>query len=316
MDDRRGSADASRPTYSRRVVDGTAGEPLVSVVVPVRDGASDLPPLLAGLAAQEGVASFEVLVVDNGSRDATAEVAGAHDIVTRVIRERRPGSYSARNAGLAQARSPIVAFTDADCIPEPGWLAAGLEALADADLAGGAIEQVRSSEPTWWEIYDRATYLDQERLVLDQRFAATANLFVRRSVFDQVGPFDSRLRSSGDLELCQRAVDAGFRLVYAPEARVLHRPRRTLRGTWNLHRRLGAGWADLARLGVRPRAWRDRAMLIPLSWVAHAVAERGDPLRRRQLVIVHGTVTMARWVGRASAALRRSAVWDDPAALR
>ncbi|MGH9084206.1 MAG: glycosyltransferase [Acidimicrobiales bacterium] len=272
--------------------------PRVSVVVPVLDGAGQLPALLDALAAQSGAPPFEVIVVDNGSRDATVTRALAHPLGPRVVEERRRGSYAARNAGIAAARGAILAFTDADCTPSPRWLAAGVEALAHADLVGGAIRQVRSAHPTIWEAYDAATYLDQASLVADQGVAATANLFVRRSVFDAVGGFDARLRSSGDFELTRRAVASGLRISYAPDSLVDHATRTTMRSTLRLHRRLGRGWAELARLGGRPPAWRDGAMWIRFGWVAGDVARSGSRIRRRHLLPVHSLVMAARWVGR------------------
>lgn len=253
---------------------------------------------LAALAAQRGVSPIEVIVVDNASSDATIDIARAHPVVTRVIREPIPGSYRARNAGLAVARGPTIAFTDVDCEPDPGWLEAGLRASAQADLVGGPIVSHRTPSPSVWERYDRATYLDQRTNIEHGRFAATANLFVRRAVFDAVGTFDGSLSSSGDVEFCQRATAAGYRLVFARDATVRHRPRTTMTETWHLHRRLGAGWAQLAHRGLREPIWRDGAHRVPVGWVVDRVAADGPPLRRRHLLPVHTVAMLARAVGR------------------
>ena len=267
-------------------------------MVPVRDGSEVLAACLDALGAQEGVRR-EVVVVDNGSQDGTADLARGHPAVSAVVHEPQPGSYAARNAGIAVASAEVLAFTDADCVPDPGWLAAGLAAVAaGADLVGGEVVSLPSDRPTTWERYDRATYLRQSRHVAAESFAATANLFVRRAVIEAVGPFDAGLRSSGDLELCRRAVAAGFTIVHAGDAVVRHRPRTTLRATWALHRRLGAGWRDLARRGERPPAWRDPALRIRLGTVVDEVAADGPPLRRRHLAPVHAVAMLARWTGR------------------
>lgn len=275
----------------------------VSVVVPVRDGAALLPGCLDALAAavaaaRAGGLEVEVIVVDNDSRDATSRVAAAHPLAPLLVRESRRGSYAARNAGVAAAAGTLLAFTDADCRPEPGWLSAGTAALdVGADLAGGAVLPLASPRPSVWERYDRATYLRQADYVTGQGFAATANLFVRAAVFAAVGGFDPALRSSGDLEWCGRAVAAGHRLVAAPAAAVRHRPRTTAADTWRLHRRLGAGWRALHRRGLRPPAWRDPALQVPLGVVVDAVAADGPPLRRRRLAPAHALVLTARWAG-------------------
>lgn len=258
---------------------------------------------LDGLADQTLPAGdVEVLVVDNGSQDGSAEAAARHPLGPQVLSEPTRGAYAARNAGVALSNGPVIAFTDADCRPEPDWLAAGLAGLSAlaADLAGGRIRTQASDRPTVWERYDRATYLRQEQAVAVEGYAATANLFVRRHVLHAVGPFDAALRSSGDLEFCLRANRAGFSLVYLPDAVVWHQPRRTLSATWTLHRRLGTGWAQLAKRGQRPPWYADPALRLPLGTVVDAVATDGPPLRRRRLAPVHAMVLAARLTGRLS----------------
>jgi hypothetical protein len=129
--------------------------PAVSVVVPVRNGAATLPALLDALAAQDLDLPWELLVVDNGSRDDTPELVRRHPVGARLLHESQVGSYAARNAGIAEAAAPVLAFTDADCVPEPGWLSAGLAALDGCDLVGGDIVPIASARPTLWERYDR-----------------------------------------------------------------------------------------------------------------------------------------------------------------
>lgn len=279
--------------------------PAVAVVVPVLDGARVLPACLDALAAQRDAPPFEVVVVDNGSRDGSAALAAAHPVVDRVVVEPRRGSYAARNAGVRATTAPVLAFTDADCRPAPGWLRAGVAALADADLAGGEVRAVVGEPPTLWERYDRAVYLDQGRAVRDEGYAATANLLVRRAALDAVGLFDAALASSGDLEWGQRATAAGLRLVHAPDAVVTHLARRDLAQTWRLHRRLGAGWRDLARAGRRPPACREPALRVPLRWVAGRVRADGRPVPPARLAAVHAVVLAARWAGRLAGDRRR-----------
>jgi hypothetical protein len=274
-------------------------QPDVTVIVPVRNGAASISGLLDALAAQQD-ASFEVVVADNGSTDATAEAARAHAIGARVVEEPRPGSYAARNAGLRVARARVLAFTDVDCTPEPRWLVSGLATLdaTGVDIVGGAIRMRATSNPTIWEHYDRAVYLRQEDIVSHGRWGVTANLFVRRAVFDAVGAFDATLVSGGDRELCHRADRAGFRIAYAPDALVWHEPRRSSGEIWRLNTRIGRGLADLHARGELPPWWRSRQHWMQLDWVIVLIGRDGPALRRRQVLPVHAFAMTARLYGR------------------
>ena len=274
------------------------GLPDVVVIVPVRDGAGTIGALLDALAGQ--TVPHRVVVVDNGSTDATADIARAHPSGPRVVHESTPGSYAARNRGLAErGDAEIVAFTDADCRPDAGWLQAAVAHLrGDADLLGGRVVPDATSEPSVWERYDRGIYLDQQLNVESDGFAATANVVVRREVVDEIGPFDGTLRSSGDREWTQRAVRHGFHLVYAHDAVVRHQPRTTAGEVWRLFRRLGAGWHDLAERGLRPPLWRERELWIPYRWVHHQVKDSGGAIPPWVLGPVHLFAMVARVLGR------------------
>jgi glycosyltransferase involved in cell wall biosynthesis len=268
-------------------------DPLVSVVVPVLDGGMGLARCLDALAGQAGSVALEVLVVDNGSRDGSADLARTHPVSPQVVTEPRRGSYAARNAGIAVARGGFVAFTDADCVPAADWVAHGVAALASASVIGGPVHPKRSAHPSVWERYDSALYLQQEELVRLQGYAATANLWVRREVLDVVGAFDPALQSSGDLEWGHRAAASGFPTAYREDVVVEHAPRTTAGETWRLHRRLGAGWAVLREDYPELR----EALSLPLGAVVDAVAADGPALRRRQLAPVHLLASTARRYG-------------------
>ena len=265
----------------------------VCVIIPVLDDAARLLTCLDALESQIGAPDFEVLVVDNGSHDGTAVRARAHRLAPRVLFEPQRGSYAARNAGLTASTAPVLAFTDADCVPSSTWVAAGFASLQASPITGGEVRSLRSPTPTLWERYDRALYLRQEQLVDQGGFAATANLWIRREVLEAVGPFAAHLRSSGDFEWCLRAAAGGFPTAYAPDVVVEHAPRTTARQTWELHRRLGAGWRVLVDDHPQLRDYRD----FPLWRVIEALAADGPPLRRRQVAHVHALAMTARRVG-------------------
>lgn len=233
-----------------------ADAPPAAVVVPVRDDAAGLRRCLLALAAQT-VAPQEVVVVDDGSRVDLGPLVAAHRGV-RLLRAGQVSSYAARNAGVAATRAPVVAFTDADCVPQPDWLHLALQRLRDPTVgvvAGAVRVQARSpARPGLVERYDARTAFPQEAFVRRWGFGVTANLVVRREVLQQVGGFEARLVSGGDAEWGQRATAAGVVTVFAPEVVVAHPARRTLHQLGAKALRLERGIAGLGVLrgGLEP----------------------------------------------------------------
>ena len=237
--------------------------PEVSVVVPARDGAGTLPALLDSLAAQTlGRDRFEVVVVDNASVDATAEVARATGAV--VVSESVPNRSRARNRGIEAARADRVAFTDADCIASPGWLEALLGCAGQAPLlAGPVITTVRGDPPGAVERLERRWRFAQEHWVREG-WAATANLCVDRAALEAIGGFDPAYRHIGeDADLCVRAQRAGLALGWCPGAEVTHEAETELRPMLKRAFRHGYGAHQaLRRVGTGHRAWSDPAPLL------------------------------------------------------
>jgi len=202
------------------VTDGDA-DPDVSVIVPARDAAATLGRTLEALRGQSFGGEFEVIVVDNGSLDATAATAIAAPARPRVVtRARGEGPAAARNAGVVAARARILAFTDADCEPAPGWLAAGVQALDRADLVQGAV-----GPPPGARLgpFDRTVWVGGESLY------EAASLFVRRSWWERVGGFEELAPGAGedapfgeDAWFGWRVRRAGGRATFCPDARVNH----------------------------------------------------------------------------------------------
>jgi len=191
-------------------------------VIPVLDGARSLPALFEGLAGQTVAAErCEVVVVDNGSRDRSAEIAALHGAT--VVREPRRGRARARNRGVEAAAAPLIAFTDADCIPRPGWLEALLGCLEQVSLAAGVVHLLTGEPPNSWERLEGLWRFTQERNVASG-WGATANLGVRREAFVSAGGFDPSYRLIGeDVDFCLRAGAAGHAIGFCERAVVAHR---------------------------------------------------------------------------------------------
>jgi GT2 family glycosyltransferase len=238
--------------YSPRVP-----HPDVSVIIPVRNGARSLPPLLRSLERQSLARDrFEVIVVDNASSDGTAAAAEAHGAV--VVSEPIANRSRARNRGAAVASSSLYAFTDADCVAHPDWLTELVRCAPDAPLVAGEVQLRISERPNAIERFERLCRFGQHAWV-EQGWAATANLLVQAEAFDAVGGFDPTWRHIGeDVDFCFRARDAGFPLGYCPAAIVDHEGETRLRPF--LRRFFLHGYsANQAyyRSGAGARAWRD-----------------------------------------------------------
>jgi glycosyltransferase involved in cell wall biosynthesis len=191
----------------------------ISVIIPARNAAEGIGRTVEAAVAQSLEAEHEVIVVDDGSSDGTAEIAERAG--ARVLRNHEPlGPADARNAGVAAARGRLLAFTDSDCVPQQGWLAAGAAALEDgADLVQG---RVVPDPDTPIGPFDHTINVAFETL-----FYETANLFVTREYFEQAGGFKPFIDPAAghfgeDVMFAWAARRAGARAGFAPEAVVQH----------------------------------------------------------------------------------------------
>lgn len=244
--------------------------PRVTVIIPHYRDAVSLAKCLAALDSQT-IHPDEIIVADNNSPEG---VALLHEILAgraKVVTVEERGAGPARNGGVAAASGDILAFTDCDCIPESGWLEAGLQALGHADFVGGAMRVLveREDRLTGPEAFERVFAFDNRDYVLRKGFTVTANLFCPRELFDRVGGF--RVGVSEDLEWCLRARAAGYQIGYAADAIVGHPARRTWPDLQHKWRRLDAESYGLVGGGLCGRLrWVAKALLMPASAIAHA----------------------------------------------
>lgn len=259
-------------------------QPLVSVIIPVFNDAQRLRTCLAALMNQTYPPSrYEIIVVDNGSEPSqqaaavvaavTAEQVSKLAVGTGLVRDIRvskaspaaelspsiltayesvPGSYAARNRGLSLARGEVIAFTDADCIPAPDWLAEGVQVLTrnpNCGLVAGAVQLFfrNPKRPTMVELYESVTALQKREFVERHHYGATANVFTTRQVIEQVGGFDAELKARGDVEWGQRVYAHGYQQIYAESVVVHHPARASLRELYIRTCRLAGGVYDLQR---------------------------------------------------------------------
>jgi glycosyltransferase involved in cell wall biosynthesis len=259
--------------------------PFVSVIIPVFNDQRGIDECISAMDRQSYPAeSFEVIVVDNAS-EVLIRIDAEPAFQPRVIRCELPGSYAARNAGLEVATGDVLAFTDADCIPDAGWISNGVAALG-ADLpciVGGDVRLRLSSRPSAVELYQGITGFAQRENIEKRGFTVTANLFAPREAFANIGVFDTKLLSGGDLEWSRRATANGYALVFAADAVVETLPRTSLGAAARQVRRVTGGRKALRsdeggsmREHIGPR----RGPLASLRWIlGHSELGWWDRLR-------------------------------------
>ncbi|SMF26334.1 Glycosyltransferases, probably involved in cell wall biogenesis [Cellulosimicrobium cellulans J34] len=195
--------------------------PVVSVVVPAFDAAATLGEQLEALAQQVGAPAFEVLLCDNGSRDATADVARgwrdkppttpAWSALRLVDASARRGPSAARNVGAAEARGTYLAFCDADDVAAPDWVAATHAALLEHPMVAGPWDLTRLNTH-YAHVGDRTDPTFRMAFWDELPTAGAGNLALRADVFAEVGGFDETLPVGEDIDLCWRVQLAGHAL--------------------------------------------------------------------------------------------------------
>jgi cellulose synthase/poly-beta-1,6-N-acetylglucosamine synthase-like glycosyltransferase len=234
--------------------------PTVSVIVPIYNGAKDLPDLIYSLTAQIYPSDrVEFLLVDNASQDNTpsmiqqAMVEAADNFVIRHLTESKiKSSYAARNAGILASTGEILTFTDVDCRPQADWLYQLVQPFTDERVGavGGAIQPL-PGESLLERYAAHEQVLSQEHHLSTQflPFAATANLAIRRQALVDIGLFRSHLTTGGDADLCWRLQKhSPWELCYASAAVTYHRHRTSLKGLLLQYHRYGRAMGYLDEL--------------------------------------------------------------------
>jgi GT2 family glycosyltransferase len=242
-----------------------------SVIVPHYNDLAALDACLSALQAQTfSTNAYEIIVADNAS---PCGIAAVRDVVrdrARLVEVVEPGAGPARNGGAKHASAPLLAFTDCDCLPEPGWLSAGLAMLDTTDIVGGRMTViVNEAEPlTPAEAFELLFAFDNKTYVEQKHFTVTANLFVRKADFDRIGPF--RTGVSEDQEWCLRARGKGFRIAYAEAAIVGHPARHSWEEFIRKWRRIVDEQYQITREWRFGRTrWLLKTWILPVSILGH-----------------------------------------------
>jgi GT2 family glycosyltransferase len=275
----------------------------VSVVIPARNAEREIAPTLAALAG------VDVIVAVNGSSDSTAEVARTYGAT--VVALERPSRPAARNLGAAAAPGERLLFTDAGCVPEPGWAERLSACLEEAPLVGGPVRVRTRAEPGVSERFDVLWRFQQKRAVTEGGWTAGANLGITRDAFERIGGFEERLTAGDDVDLCIRARRVGLAIGWCPAAEVAHPASRSLGEVCRRAARQGFSSTTLARRfdgEVGRRHWRHpggivrgRAALRALGVDPGAL----DPAERRRMAMVARLDYAGRYAGSVWAEVAR-----------
>jgi GT2 family glycosyltransferase len=226
--------------------------PHVSVVVCAYNAADTIDNCLSSLAALT-YPSFEVIVVNDGSADATASIARRHAGLhrgVRVIDAPKGGLSSARNVGLAAASGDIVAYTDADVRVDPDWLCYLVQPMLTSDVAGAGGPNVVPRDDPWVAQCVARAPGGPTHVMLDDRIAEHVpgcNMAFRRDALLSIDGFNPvYLRAGDDVDICWRLQAKGLRIAFAPSALVWHHRRASVKGFWRQQVGYGEGetWLD------------------------------------------------------------------------
>lgn len=226
--------------------------PLFSIIIPAHNAADTILPCLRALANQTVPrCRYEIIVVDDGSTDGTAEVvqqfiqsqemarsarqsvadpagsSGPSSLLwglSKLIRQSHQGAAVARNTGAQKARADIVLFLDADCVPERTWLERMTQALRQRNVAGVS-GVVRTRQTGLIPRFIQAEYDARYKRIAQKPyidFVSSGTAGYHRQAFAAVGGFATVLGGAEDVDLSFRLCDAGYRLVFKPRAVVYH----------------------------------------------------------------------------------------------
>jgi glycosyltransferase involved in cell wall biosynthesis len=244
---------------------------LISVVIPHFNQEDHLRTCLERLLAQKGCsADVEIIVVDNGSRRMPEAVCADFPAV-HLLSEVTPGPGPARNRGARVARGNVLAFIDADCHADPGWLATIEATFADpaTQIIGGDVRvgYAVPGRPSFIEPYE-AIYSYRNNEHIAQGYSGTGNLATRPDILRHVGPF-AGIEVAEDYDWGLRAGVLGYQIRYVAEMIVYHPARASLAELtrkWDRH--IAHDYRDRARTSLGTAKWLLKALALLASPLA------------------------------------------------
>ena len=237
-----------RTAFTREPFSPGLHSPRISVVVCSYNGERTIRECLEGLLSLD-YPNFEVIVVDDGSTDATSAIA--RDYGFRLITTGNLGLSNARNVGMQAASGEIIAYLDDDACPDPHWLTYLAATFLSTDYAGvGGPNLTPPGDGPIASCVARAPGNPVHVLLTDQEaeHIPGCNMAFRKGCLEAIGGFDPRFRVAGDdVDVCWRLQQRGWTLGFSPAAVVWHHRRNSIRGYWKQQRGYGTAEALLER---------------------------------------------------------------------
>jgi glycosyltransferase involved in cell wall biosynthesis len=190
-------------------------QPAISVITPAKNEESNIRQCLEGVLSQS-LPPADCIVVNNNSTDKTADIANS--LNARVIDVKHANIGELRNIGARAATGSIFAFIDADCRPAKDWLEKAVSALA-SETVGAVGNSVLPVSTNWVE---KTWFFNLDSSPGPARYIGSANLIVKKKIFDMVGGFNPDLRTGEDRELCWRIQAEGYSTIHDKSIIVYH----------------------------------------------------------------------------------------------
>jgi len=224
----------------------------LSVIIPVYNDPQGVQDTVEAILNSQFAGKLEILIVDNNSTDNTREVARSyadtHDCVRLLREDDIQSSYAARNTGIKHATGDILIFVDADITVDSDWLETVATEIEGHDYLTYDVEvYLPEGEDTIVGRHNAQTEFPIEEFAKNRDFGGGGCIAVRREVFEDIGLFDYRLISGGDVEFGNRVVNSGREIHFTPNARVYHPARTSLKSKIKQQIRIGRGFCQLQR---------------------------------------------------------------------
>ncbi|MCC5908060.1 MAG: glycosyltransferase [Balneolaceae bacterium] len=237
-----------------------AGEelPTVSIIIPFFNNTEEVDAIVDQITGQNYPGEqIEIICIDNGSSLPVELKKSTLSKINLIEEKNHPNSpYSARNRGIEASTGEIIVFIDANSWPDKNWLRYGVNYLLknEADIVAGRVDFDFEPKATAAKLADALTSLNMKMAVEDRGAAYTANIFVKKEVFEKTGFFEENVRSGGDVRWTLRAKEIGFKIMYCGSA-VVYKKARDTKALYRKKIRTGRGYFYSWRLEEERTLW-------------------------------------------------------------